>query len=96
MGLQTSEDAKFYAIAAKFDKTFSNKDKDFVVQYSVKHEQKIDCGGGYLKLFKELEPKELNGDSEYNIMFGNISILPPISFYCKVGHDHLTCVCNVV
>lgn len=44
-GIQTSQDAKFYATSAKFDK-FTNKDKPLVIQFSVKHEQNIDCGGG--------------------------------------------------
>ncbi len=30
-GLQTSQDAKFYAISRKFDKTFNNEGKKFVV-----------------------------------------------------------------
>jgi calreticulin len=69
-GVQTSQDARFYAYTAKFPK-FSNKDKDLVLQYTVKHEQKIDCGGGYLKITPStVNQQEFNGDSEYNIMFG--------------------------
>ena len=51
-GIQTSQDAKFYAASASFDK-FSNADKTLVVQFTVKHEQKIDCGGGYVKVRRE-------------------------------------------
>jgi len=70
-GLKTTTDARFYAISKKFDEEFDNKDKDFVVQFSVKHAQKIDCGGGYLKLFPPgLDGKKMEGDSKYNIMFG--------------------------
>merc|ERR1711912_104546 len=69
-GLQTSQDAKFYAISAKH-KEFSNDGKTIVVQFSAKHEQDIDCGGAYLKLAPaSLDPEKFNGDSEYNIMFG--------------------------
>jgi len=69
-GLQTSQDAKFYAISSSFDK-FSNEGKTLVVQFSVKHEQNIDCGGGYVKLFPStLDSTAMTGDSEYNIMFG--------------------------
>jgi len=50
VGIQTSEDAKFYGISAKFENAFSNDGKDLVVQFTVKHEQNIDCGGGYLKV----------------------------------------------
>ncbi|XP_045159876.2 calreticulin-like [Mercenaria mercenaria] len=69
-GIQTSQDAKFYALSAKFDK-FSNKDKTLVIQFTVKHEQNIDCGGGYVKVFpSDLDQKDMHGDSPYNIMFG--------------------------
>merc|ERR1712227_788081 len=67
-GLQTSQDAKFYAISAKH-KEFSNDGKTLVVQFTVKHEQSIDCGGGYLKL-GSFEPEKFEGSSPYNIMFG--------------------------
>merc|ERR1712196_450118 len=67
-GLQTSQDAKFYAISTKH-KEFSNEGKTLVVQFSVKHEQDIDCGGAYLKL-GSYEPEKFEGSSEYNIMFG--------------------------
>jgi len=70
-GIQTSPDARFYAISAKINPKFSNKDKDLVVQYTVKHEQNIDCGGAYIKLFPStVDQKTLSGDSQYNIMFG--------------------------
>jgi calreticulin len=73
LGLQTQEDAKFYQVSTKFAEDFNNKDKNLVVQYSVKHEQMIDCGGAYLKLFPSTvaaDLKNFNGESEYNIMFG--------------------------
>merc|ERR1712178_191201 len=70
MGLQTSQDAKFYAISASFPE-FSNKDKTLVVQYTVKHEQNIDCGGAYLKLGPApFDGKAFHGETKYNIMFG--------------------------
>lgn len=69
-GIQTSEDARFYGVSAKFD-SFTNEDKTFVVQFTVKHEQNIDCGGGYAKLFDcSLDQKDMHGESPYNIMFG--------------------------
>jgi len=37
----------------------------------VKHEQNIDCGGGYVKILPTgLDQENYNGDSHYNIMFG--------------------------
>merc|ERR1719439_245764 len=67
-GLQTSQDAKFYAISTKM-KEFSSQGKTVVIQFSVKHEQDIDCGGAYLKL-GAFDQAKFEGSSEYNIMFG--------------------------
>lgn len=71
-GIKTSQDARFYAISTKFEENkFSNEGKDLVIQYTVKHEQNIDCGGGYLKLFDcAVDQKQLHGESPYLIMFG--------------------------
>ncbi|KAH3742666.1 Calreticulin CRP55 [Pelomyxa schiedti] len=71
-GLKTDDDARFYIISAPIEE-FSNKGKDLVLQYTIKHEQQIDCGGGYLKLLPASsfdDPKNFSPDSTYNIMFG--------------------------
>jgi calreticulin len=67
-GIKTSEDAKFYGLMSKFD-SFSNEGKKVYIQFSVKHEQNIDCGGGYIKLFPSGDPAETDLES-YNLMFG--------------------------
>nr|CAH0108977.1 unnamed protein product [Daphnia galeata] len=70
LGIQTSQDARFYGLSTKF-KPFSNKEKPLVLQFTVKHEQNIDCGGGYVKLFDcSLQQDDMHGDSPYLIMFG--------------------------
>jgi calreticulin len=70
-GIQTSEDARFYGLSSKFDKPFSNDGKTLVIQFTVKHEQEIDCGGGYVKVFgSDLDQKDMHGDTPYKIMFG--------------------------
>ncbi|XP_073526116.1 uncharacterized protein [Phyllobates terribilis] len=69
-GINTSGDYRFYAISAEFPE-FSNKDKTLVFQFSVKHEQKLDCDGGYMKLLSgDVDQKKFGGDTQYNIMFG--------------------------
>ncbi|KAM0878468.1 hypothetical protein ACQ4PT_034876 [Festuca glaucescens] len=69
-GIQTSEDYRFYAISAQYPE-FSNKDKTLVLQFSVKHEQKLDCGGGYVKLLGgDVDQKKFGGETPYSIMFG--------------------------
>jgi calreticulin len=70
-GLQTGQDARFYGVSAKLEKAFSNEGKDLVIQFQVKHEQKIDCGGGYVKVYPDtVDQADLHGDSPYFIMFG--------------------------
>jgi len=81
-GLHTTTDARFYQLTAEIPKSFSNKDKDLIIQYSVKHEQNIDCGGGYIKLHPSgINQETYNGDSVYNIMFG-----PDICGHTKKSH----------
>jgi hypothetical protein len=60
-GLKTTEDARFYALSAPFDEEFDNKDKNFIFQFSVKHEQNIDCGGGYFKVLLKVTTKKGTG-----------------------------------
>lgn len=41
------------------------------MQFTVKHEQNIDCGGGYLKVFDcNVDEKQMHGETPYRIMFG--------------------------
>ena len=69
-GIQMSEDARHYAISAKLDAPFTNRKKELVLQYSVKHEQELDCGGAYIKLMGDIDQSQFGGDSPYQIMFG--------------------------
>jgi len=70
-GLRTTEDARFYQISSEIAEDFSNKGKDLILQYSVKHEQNIDCGGGYIKIHpKGVDQASYQGETPYNIMFG--------------------------
>lgn len=69
-GIQTSEDARFYGISSKLSEPFTNQDKDLVLQFSVKHEQKLDCGGAYIKLLGDIDQSKFGGDTPYQVMFG--------------------------
>jgi len=85
-GLRTTQDAKFYDISAAHEE-FSNKGKSLFIQFSVKHEQGIDCGGGYVKLIPgdslsdQLEFRGGEKETKYNVMFG-----PDICGYTKKVH----------
>lgn len=55
------------------DKTFTSDGKDLVIQFSVKHEQDLDCGGAYIKLLpggKKFDADSFGGDTPYAVMFG--------------------------
>lgn len=71
-GIQTYNDAKHFAISAKIEE-FSNKNKTLVLQYSIKFEQDIECGGGYIKLLSGyVNQKKFGGDTPYryvNLLF---------------------------
>ena len=67
-GLRTTTDYRWYDISAK-TAPFSNKGKTLVLQYTVKHEQDLDCGGGYIKIAPStVNQKKWGGDSDYQIM----------------------------
>ena len=74
-------DAKFFLfnfedlVRSNFNFQFSNEGKNLVVQFTVKHEQNIDCGGGYVKVFPcDFDGKAMHGETPYNIMFGKSKI----------------------
>jgi hypothetical protein len=49
-GVQTGPDSKYFALYSELKKPFTNDGKELVLQFQVKHEQDLDCGGGYIKL----------------------------------------------
>jgi len=79
LGLVVKSKAKHHAISAKLPKSvdFSalhSEQKPFVVQYEVKYQDSMECGGSYLKLVAEAEEEfsseAFNDKSTYSIMFG--------------------------
>ncbi|KAF2096566.1 Calreticulin-domain-containing protein, partial [Rhizodiscina lignyota] len=72
-GLVVKDKAAHHAISAKFPKAISNKKDTLVVQYEVKLQDGLECGGAYLKLLqdnKKLANEEFSNASPYIIMFG--------------------------
>jgi calreticulin len=70
-------------------------EKPLVIQFTVKHEQNIDCGGGYVKLFDcSLDQIDMHGDSPYNVMFGPDICGPGTKkvhvIFAHAGKNHLT------
>jgi len=73
-GLVVKSAAAHHAISSKFPTVIDNKGKTLVVQYEVKLQNELECGGAYLKLIKkqdeEYDPKKYNDKTPYVIMFG--------------------------
>jgi len=72
-GLVVKNAAAHHAISAKFPKKIDNKGKTLVVQYEVKLQNGLECGGAYLKLLRDnkaLHQDEFSNVSPYVIMFG--------------------------
>ncbi|RDL36624.1 putative calcium-binding protein cnx1 [Venustampulla echinocandica] len=72
-GLVVKNAAAHHAISAKFPKKIENKGKTLVVQYEVKLQKGLECGGGYLKLLRDnkaLHQDEFSNVSPYVVMFG--------------------------
>ncbi|KAF2674177.1 calnexin [Microthyrium microscopicum] len=72
-GLVVKDKAAHHAISAKFEKPISAKGKPLVVQYEVKLQDGLECGGAYMKLLqdnKKLHREEFSNASPYIIMFG--------------------------
>jgi calreticulin len=70
VGLQTLTNLKFISLSAKFP-SFTNLQKDLVLQFSVQYPQKIDCGGGYIKLLNsDFDQTQFGGETPLLIMFG--------------------------
>lgn len=70
-GLRTLNDMSFYALTAPLQTAASTQNGDFVVQFSAKNEQGLNCGGAYIKLLSgEVDVEKFSGQTPYKIMFG--------------------------
>ncbi|KAK7207020.1 calnexin [Myxozyma melibiosi] len=72
-GLVVKDKAAHHAISAKFAEPIDNTDNTLVVQYEVKLQNGLDCGGAYLKLLTDeanLHEEEFSDKTSYQIMFG--------------------------
>ncbi|KAJ1984808.1 hypothetical protein H4R34_000428 [Dimargaris verticillata] len=75
-GLVLQSPAAHHAIAVPFDQPLVPGEKPLVVQYEVKLQNSLDCGGAYLKLVSQAEdkapfdPSKFDNETPYTIMFG--------------------------
>ena len=73
-GLVVKTPAAHHAISASFVDSVNPDGKDLVVQYDLKLQNDLQCGGAYIKLLTESEQgikyKEFDDKTPYTIMFG--------------------------
>ncbi|XP_076933476.1 calnexin homolog isoform X1 [Bidens hawaiensis] len=73
-GLLVSEKAKKYALVKELEKPVELKDGTIVLQFEVRLQNGLECGGAYLKYLRPQEAgwtaKGFDNESPYSIMFG--------------------------
>lgn len=71
-GLVLKTPAAHHAISYKLEQPFDNTDNDLVLQYEIKLQDGLECGGTYIKLLDYDFDKddEFNNDTPYQVMFG--------------------------
>lgn len=67
-GLVAKSEAALHAISAKLPQVFDNTNNTLVLQYEVKFQKGLDCGGAYIKL---LSAKGLDYENENNLLFSD-------------------------
>ena len=67
-----TQGSKYYGASTKFEKPLVLKDQTLVVQYEVRLQETLECGGAYVKLFSDenYEPTQVSNETKYSIMFG--------------------------
>jgi calreticulin len=70
-GLETLEARRHYLLFSNFSHVFDTRDKDLIVQYTLRLGLYVDCSGHYLKLCtSETDRTRFSNASKYAIMFG--------------------------
>jgi calnexin len=73
-GLSLTQEMKFYGVSSTFPTPLHNADGgDIVLQYELKLEETLMCGGAYIKMPRVDgggDLKSMNSDTPYSLMFG--------------------------
>ena len=70
-GLQTVDDHREYLISSKFNKCFNTTGRDFILQFSLKLEAKIEKGQAYLKVLgNRMKPNQFSKKTPWHFLFG--------------------------
>ena len=71
-GVQLTQEMKHYGFGARFSSPLLFDRDEVVIQYELKLEERLNCGGAYIKLLRDRDVnlEQLNNESPYTIMFG--------------------------
>ncbi|KAK6199422.1 Calnexin [Scheffersomyces amazonensis] len=70
-GLVLKSEAAHSAVSFKLTSKFNNTDQDLVLQYEIKLQSGLECGGAYIKLLDAADDyRGFNDETPYQIMFG--------------------------
>jgi calnexin len=101
-GLIIPQKARMYILSAPVEGADDPSDGDFVVQYEVKLEDGMTCGGAYVKLPTDGFPggEAFDNTAKYSVMFGpdkcGSTSKVHVIFQSRLGEHHLTSPPEVV
>lgn len=77
-GIQTIDEHAWYRITSKLNEPFNKtKDKDLIIQYTLRLEEGFESTGGYIKLHSgDIKPLKYGPSSRYELIFGPEFVLP--------------------
>lgn len=70
-GLETMDAHRYYLFYTNFSQPLDTREKDLIIQYTVRLDMYIDCAGSYIKILgPPTNPLTFSNESDYSIMFG--------------------------
>lgn len=95
-GIRTSWDCRIYATSAEYPE-FSNKDKILISYTLYSPEQKLDSGGGYMKLRNgEFDPKKIGGKPFVGYIsiwfFVWLGLIMSYRLFCLISGTSVVCL----
>ena len=87
-GLLLSKKDKYYGLTLPFETPLTmGESPSLVIQYEIKFEEVLACGGAYVKLLRDTTDfGDLNKDTPYSILFGPDKVPLPLTYLFTLSH----------
>ena len=70
-GMETMDSKRNYLLYTNLSHRMDTRDKDLIIQYTVRLHYYLDCGGQYLKVMgSSVDPTSFSNETQYYVMFG--------------------------